>query len=108
MEKEMHIILSMDEPTVVAVENVFEDDDGYEKMVGCRNCKGKRQCCGNCPFLMENGDCQVHIDEGGIRKPYKCIRYPDIRRTMSVCIQEFICTKGSKIGEVRKVREPNV
>ena len=99
----MNVILSMKEPTVIAYENVFEEGDRWDKIQGCEACIELGNCCGRCSLKMEDGRCELRIDDHGNRMRYGCIKVPTPDRVWSKCALEFKCTKGSRVGEIIKV-----
>jgi hypothetical protein len=85
----------------VAFENVYEEGDRWDKVVGCEGCHGK--CCGNCPHRMESGECPLHIRDGMSLKPLYCIVKPVPSSCIPNCQLVFRCVKGTNAGKLRYV-----
>lgn len=103
----MLALIPMDIPSPIGFMNVFEDGDYWEKVQGCEACptENRKQCCGGCRMWTKDG-CIVQLNGDGRQKPYQCTVDPSPDKTVSWCLLEFKCTKGSKTGTIRKVREP--
>jgi len=46
----MNAVIPVDDPSPVAFEDVYDDGDRWEKLVGCEGCPEIDRCCGNCPL----------------------------------------------------------
>lgn len=98
----MNVVLDIKIPVVKYFENVFEEEDRWEQIVGCEACEEKGNCCGRCKMKLPSGDCRLHIEDCG-QKPLGCIVTPDPTIRMSRCAVQFKSIKGSRRGEVIKV-----
>jgi len=101
------VITPVDSPSPVAFENVYEEGDRWEKVVGCEGCPNIDKCCGNCPLLVPGKGCLLHLEAPrSSRKPFRCVAWPTPKDNLSWCQQEWRCVRGSHAGEARRVREP--
>lgn len=95
-------------PEPIAYLNIYEKGDVWLKIQGCETCsiESKRKCCNGCPMYSDKG-CYFHMENDGrkSKKPYHCVVYPDPSSSFSHCQLEYKCIRGSKKGQIRKVRD---
>ena len=105
---EKAILCKVDDPTPIAYYNMYEEGDIWVKIRGCEDCslEDKQKCCGDCPFIMANGDCGWHLEKSKSAKPWYCVTWPTPNRANSRCVLEFKCTEGTHKGKIRKVCKP--
>ena len=97
----------LDDPVPAVFFNIFEKGDVWIKTQGCSACpiEQTKKCCGTCPMWTEKG-CFFHLTPTSSNKPYNCVISPDPRTFMSICCIEFECLKGTRIGQIRRVQDP--
>ena len=103
----MNAIIDIKKIAVVAFENVFEEGDRWNQIVGCEACTSEGQCCGRCKMRMPSGDCRLHVEDPG-QKPCHCVIFPNPTQTWSWCAIQFQCVKGSRMGEIIKAKSKDV
>ena len=110
------VIIDIETASVIAVLNVWEDGDRWDKIKGCESCpiEDRVKCCGgNCHFLETDATCRLQNDAIARKtisgKSLFCITHPlplpDMR--FSPCALEFKCIKGSEkiLGKVRRLKD---
>lgn len=107
--KEKAVVCAVDDPTPIAYLNVYEEGDIWVKVQGCEACpeENRKKCCGNCP-MWGNGGCFWHlgVNRRGSSKPWTCVVKPCPDTSWEWCSLEFRCVRGSRKGQIRRVREP--
>jgi len=101
----MKAVMPVDSPSPVAFEDVYEQKDRWEVLVGCEGCEAIDRCCKDCPFLIPGRGCMLHLQRHS-NKPFRCIVSPAPNQAKSYCQQEWLCVKGSHKGKIRRIREP--
>jgi len=99
----MKVIIDMNTVSASGYRDVYEEDDEWVKIKDCDVCslEIKERCCHDCSSSLSNGNCEVH--EKG--KPYNCIIAPSIKMCVTHCSLEYKSIKGSRIGQIRRIRD---
>jgi hypothetical protein len=100
----MKTIIENLNPTPIAFADVYEENDLWIKIVGCKGCKATARCCGNCKFVTSKG-CFWHVDSRGQNKPLYCVIKPFPVDHWPYCQQQFKCVKGKNKGKIRRVKD---
>jgi hypothetical protein len=105
--KEMCAIVSIKDATPLAYINVYDQGDLWLKVRGCSECSltRRKRCCGNCPSLTHEGDCNWQKYDKVSRKPFYCVVLPTPERCSPDCALVFSCVKGKMKGAVRRVTD---
>lgn len=102
------VVISVDEPTVIAYLNVYEKGDVWIKIKGCESCgiEDRLYCCGNCVMLLKDtGECRLHLGFNKREKPFHCVTDPPPNICHAWCSLEFKCIEGSRKGKIRRVSD---
>ena len=100
-------IISIEDATPMGYMNVYEHGDIWIKIQGCEKCsvERRRRCCGQCPFLTDNGLCSWQLESKPSKKPFKCVVKPFPDSCIKGCALAFECVKGKNNGKVRNVND---
>ena len=105
----MRVICATDKQEVLAYLDVFEDGDEWVKIKGCDDCppESRVRCCGDCKAQNKlTGECVFQLIKSNLSKPFECVITPDPRTAKSFCVLEFKCVRGSREGEIRRLKDP--
>jgi hypothetical protein len=102
-------VISLEEATPIAFFNMYDEGDVWIKTKGCESCLQERRikCCGNCPCVTPDGQCQWQVGENKRypRKSFFCVVYPLPSKFVSDCCIEYKCTEGDKKGKTRRIKD---
>jgi len=107
LSRPLALIPQQDDPSPAAFTSVYEQGDVWVKIRGCEDCPPEvlAKCCGNCPLASSAG-CLLHLlNKRTSQKPYNCVVKPTPEKTLSYCVQEFQCVRGTYEGRIRRVRD---
>ena len=101
----MEAIIDIDSQSSIGFRNVYEDGDEWIKIRGCDSCpeETRKKCCIKCPSLSGDGLCLEHYNQKG--KPLYCVTNPTIKMCVKHCSLTYMCTKGSNLGKIRRVKD---
>ena len=113
----MKCIVSIEEATPVAFVDVYEEGDKWVKLQGCDKCSLtiRRECCGSCSYLTDDGLCLYQIEQGKelldgepskSHKPFWCVIFRKPTRQKKGCALIYKCVRGSNKGKIRSVCDP--